>query len=287
MRQRVKRALLIAAALAVLVLAGLGANTARHWAGLAGSSEAAARRRAELAPFWRVVAPPRGTAEAGGAVLLSGCDGVHDNMDFWAGRLAARGYRALILDSHRPRGLDRFEAWRLVCAGQVLPGAERSGDLAVALADPALPAGGRIVLGASHGGWAAMEFLRLALTRQVPPGLDRWPASPADLLRRLDGVILLYPYCGLLNGADEGDWTAAPPILMVLAAEDQIISTPACEDLAERLRERGARLRIEVLPGADHGFDQQDHAALSPLDFDAALRDRTAREVDAFLSGAE
>ena len=97
----------------------------------------------------------------------------------------------------------------------------------------------------------------------------------------------LYPYCGLLNGADEGDWTAAPPILMVLAAEDQIISTPACEDLAERLRERGARFRIEVLPGADHGFDQQDHAALSPLDFDAALRDRTAREVDAFLSGAE
>ena len=97
-------------------------------------------------------------------MLLSGCDGVHDNMEFWANRLAARGYRALILDSHRPRGLDRFEAWRLVCAGQVLPGAERAGDLAVALADPALPAGGRIVLGASHGGWAAMEFLRLALT---------------------------------------------------------------------------------------------------------------------------
>ena len=283
MRQRVKRALLIAAALAVLVLAGLGANTARHWAGLAGSSEAAARRRAELAPFWRIVAPPRGTAEAGGAVLLSGCDGVHDNMDFWAGRLAAQGYRALILDSHRPRGLDRFEAWRLVCAGQALPGAERAGDLAVALADPALPQGGRVVLGASHGGWTAMEFLRLALTGQAPPGLGDWPLDPAGLLRGLDGLILLYPYCGLLNGADEGDWNAAPPILMILAAEDRIISTPACEEMADRLRARGARIRVEVLPGADHGFDQRERSALSPLSFDAALRDRTDREVEEFL----
>ena len=279
-----RRALLIAAALAVLILTGLGANTARHWAGLAGPTEAPALRRAELVPFWRVVAPFPGAAESGGAVLLSGCDGVHDNMDFWADRLAAQGYRALILDSHRPRGLNRFEAWRLVCAGQALPGAERAGDLAVALADPALPQDGRVVLGASHGGWTAMEFLRLALAGQAPPRLGGWPSEPAGLLRGLGGVILLYPYCGLLNGADGGDWNAAPPILMILAAEDRITSAPACEEMADRLRERGARIRVEVLPGADHGFDQRERSALSPLSFDAALRDRTDREVEEFLA---
>lgn len=285
MRQRLKRAALAGAALLALVLAATGANTLRQWAGLTVSPDTPAERRAQLEPFWRVIAPAG--AEAGGAVLLSGCDGVHDNMDFWAGQLAGRGYHALILDSHGPRSLVRFEAWRLVCAGQAMPGPERAGDLAVALADPALPPGGRVVLGASHGGWAALEFLRLALNGELPPALDRWPASPAQLIRSLDTVILLYPYCGLLNGADDGDWSAAPPILMLLAAEDRIVSTPACEDMAARLRKRGARITVEILPGADHGFDQQDRAALSVLKFDPDLRDRAAARIDTFLTAAD
>ncbi|HRO15217.1 MAG TPA: dienelactone hydrolase family protein [Paracoccus sp. (in: a-proteobacteria)] len=282
-----KRAGLATAALLVLMLVLTGANTWRQWAGLAGAADTPATRHAQLEPFWRVTKPEEGIAGTGNAVLLSGCDGVHDNMGFWADQLAGRGYRALILDSHRPRDLDRFEAWRLVCMGQALPGAERAGDLAVALADPAAPSGGTIVLGASHGGWAAMEFLRLALTGETPPALRHWPASPARLLQGLDAVILLYPYCGLLNGADDGDWTAAPPILMVLAAEDRIVSTPACEDMAVRLRERGARIEVAILPGADHGFDQRERAALSVLSFDPDLRDRAADEVNAFLTAAD
>jgi len=283
MRQRLKRAARIAAVLLVVVLAGIGANTARQWAGLTGQEDEPSLRRAQLAAFWRVLPAAAGQSPAGRAVLLSGCDGVHDNMDFWAARLADRGRRALILDSHGPRGLDRYDSWRLVCAGQVLAGAERAGDLAVALAGFRHPPGGTVVLGASHGGWAAMEFLRLALTGQVPPGLRRWPEEPARLLQGLEAVVLLYPYCGLLNGADEGDWTAAPRVLMILAAEDSIISTPACEDLADRLRARGARIEVQVLPGADHAFDQQERAVLSVLSFDAVLRDRAAGRVDAFL----
>lgn len=287
MQQRLKRAGFATAALLLLLLVMTGANTWRQWAGLTVAPDTPAERRAQLEPFWRVRPPALGVPETGGAVVLSGCDGVHDNMDFWAGRLAGRGYRTLILDSHGPRGLDQFEAWRLVCAGQALPGAERAGDLAVALADPALPPGGRIVLGASHGGWATMEFLRLAVTGEVSPALRDWPAPPAQLLRDLEAVILLYPYCGLLNGADAGDWTGAPPILMVLAAEDRIVSTPDCESMAARLRERGARVAVEVLPDADHGFDQQDRAAFSALRFDAGLRDRAAAAIDTFLSAAK
>ncbi|WP_134725667.1 dienelactone hydrolase family protein [Paracoccus luteus] len=287
MRQRLKRAAWIAAALVVLVLAGIGANTARQWAGLTASSDAPAQRRAQLAPFWRVLPAAEGSAGAGDAVLLSGCDGVHDNMDFWAGRFAEQGRRALILDSHGPRGLDQLESWRLVCVGQVLAGAERAGDLAVALADLPTPPQGTVVLGASHGGWTAMEFLRLALTGQLPPGLRRWPADPARLLQGLQAVVLLYPYCGLLNGADEGDWTAAPPVLMILAAEDRIVSTPACLNLADRLRTRGARIAVSVIEGADHAFDQRERAALSPLSFDAALRARAAQEVDTFLAALD
>ncbi|AXC50220.1 dienelactone hydrolase [Paracoccus suum] len=287
MRQRLKRTGLIAAAVALLMLLAVGVNTGRQWAGWTGASDTAAERRAALLPYWQLTPPPAGVAEIGGAVLLSGCDGVHDNMDFWAGRLASHGYLALVLDSHSPRGLDRLEAWRLVCAGQALPGAERAGDVAVALADPVLPPGRRVVLGASHGGWAAMEFLRQAVTGQPSPALQSWPATHPRLLASLDAVILLYPYCGLLNGADQGDWTRAPPILMLLAAEDQIISTPACEDLADRLRRRGARITVTLLADADHGFDQNERSSLSPLSFDPEMRERASGLVDDFLASSE
>lgn len=287
MRQRLKRAVLIGAVLLTVILTGMGANTWRQWAGLTAASDTPAARRARLEPFWRIVPAAQGHAGAGRAVLLSGCDGVHDNMDFWAARFTDRGWPSLILDSHDPRGLNQYDTWRLVCLGQVLGGAERAGDLAVALASPVLPAGGAIVLGASHGGWTAMEFLRLVLTREVPPGLQRWPADPAQLLQGLDAVILLYPYCGVLNDAEKGDWTAAPPILMILAAEDRIVSTPACKDLAGRLRARGARIKVTILPGADHGFDQRERAALTPLTFDATLRDRAAHELDTFLAALD
>ena len=120
MQQRLKRAGFATAALLLLLLVMTGANTWRQWAGLTVAPDTPAERRAQLEPFWRVRPPALGVPETGGAVVLSGCDGVHDNMGFWAGRLAAQGYRALILDSHGPRGLDRFEAWRLVCAGQAL-----------------------------------------------------------------------------------------------------------------------------------------------------------------------
>ena len=98
--------------------------------------------------------------------------------------------------------------------------------------------------------------------------------------------MVLYPYCGALNGADRGDWTAAPPLLMILAAEDRIVSTPDCEAMAAALRARGARVEVTVLAGADHGFDQAERSALSPLTFDPALRADAAAAVTAFLARA-
>ena len=228
--------------------------------------------------------PPQASVAEAGAVLLSGCDGVHDNMAYWAGVLDHAGRPSLLLDSHGPRGLDRLERWRLVCAGQVLPGAERAGDLAVALA--ASHSGRVALLGASHGGWTVMELLRLLATGEPPPGLTAWPAAPQDLSRRIDRVVLLYPYCGLLNGADEGDWTSLPPVLLIAAEHDRIVSTPDCEAMAEHLRARGARIDMVVIQGADHGFDQAERSALSPLRLDIAARDAARQLVERHLPGA-
>ncbi|WP_273500821.1 dienelactone hydrolase family protein [Paracoccus sphaerophysae] len=279
---RRRRALLLAGLGVLVILAAVAANTLRNGAGITvGRDDTPAERRAVLAPFWRIVPADTDIASAR-AVLLSGCDGVHDNMDYWAGVLADAGRPALILDSHTPRSLDGLEAWRLVCAGQMLTGAERAGDLAVALA--ATGSDRVTLLGASHGGWAAMEFLRQLATGEPPPGLSAWPASPLSLASRIDGVVLLYPYCGLLNRSVAGDWSQLPPILLIAAEHDRIVSTPDCLATAEALRARGADIRVSVIPDADHGFDQAERSPLSALQFDRAARDAALREVRRFIA---
>lgn len=268
-------------ALIVLPVMLLGANTARNAAGTALTSDAPAVRLERLAPHWRMVPEGRDVADAAGFVL-SGCDGVHDNMEFWAGFFAGQGRPTLILDSHGPRNLDTAELWRLVCAGQAMPGEERAGDLAVAMAQS--DRSDVVLLGASHGGWTVLEYVQLLVTGQVPPGLEGWPAPPEALMSRIGRVVALYPYCGLLSSIDEGDWSAAPPIMIVASGQDEIVSTASCVDLADRLRERGARIEIEVLPGVGHGFDQSERSALSPLAFDPAARKEAAALVGAFVS---
>jgi len=268
-----------------VILLGVALNTGRQYLRWSPVTETPAERADRLAGHWRLVLPD-GPGPFPAAILLSGCDGVRDNMDYWAGMFVARGRAALILDSHSPRSLDDLEAWRLVCAGQALAGAERAGDIAVAMT--MLSARDDIVadfvlLGASHGGWTAMEFVAETATNELPPGLTDWPAPPETLLATVSAVVLLYPYCGVLNGATADRWTGAPPTLFVLAENDTIIDTPDCLARAEGFRKEGASVEIAVLPGADHGFDQQQKSLFSTLVFDEGLREETRGIVEGFL----
>lgn len=221
----------------------------------------------------RLLLPP-GPGPHPAAVVLSGCDGVHDNALFWAEEMVREGRAALVLDSHGPRGLAEGPRWRLVCAALALRGPERARDVAQALEalarDPRIDAGDVVLLGASHGGWAAMELV-------AAQGDDPEPA-------RVSALVLLYPYCGVLNGAEPEGWRGAPPTLMVLGGRDRIVRTSACLDRAARL---GAVAPVEVLlwPEADHAFDQEDKAPTSSLPFDPALREQTRAAVAAWLAG--
>jgi len=281
---RRRRIIFLVAALVALLALAFVLNTARQAAQWSLAPEAPAERLERLEAAWRLKQPTDRPPE-GLAILLSGCDGVADNMDYWADLFVSRGHAALILDSHGPRGLDRAQAWRLVCAGQVLSGAERAGDIAVAIdAFPDLAAGGVILLGASHGGWTAMEFMGLSGSGTVPPGLTAWPAPPETLKGRVATMVLLYPYCGVLNGAEADLWTGAPPSLFVLAEDDSIVSAPDCVDRAEAYRRTGAEIETVVLADADHGFDQRDRSILSTLAFDAAQTEIARQAVERFLN---
>ncbi|WP_295047388.1 dienelactone hydrolase [uncultured Paracoccus sp.] len=260
--------ILAVTAAVLLLLLGNTARNAGQWQPLRITPDAALAR---LEPGWRLMLPP-GPGPHRAAILLSGCDGVHDNMNYWARVMLDHGRAALILDSHGPRGLDRAQSWRAVCAAQVLTGAERAADIAVALqalaSDPRLDATDVALLGASHGGWTAMEFLDLAAAGMAPPpGLTDWPAAPAALLARIGPVILLYPYCGVMSGADDARWPPGRAALMILAERDRITDPLACQAMADRLNQGGAGIAVQVIAGADHGFDQRERSALSPLEF--------------------
>ncbi|QDY71603.1 dienelactone hydrolase family protein [Qingshengfaniella alkalisoli] len=268
-----------------LIVAGVALNTARQAARVSFTVDTPADRTRELARHWQILKPD-GDGPFPAAILLSGCDGVHDNMDFWAKEMVADGRVALILDSHAPRKLDKFDSWRLVCSGQILTGAERAGDVAVALKallDMPDVTNDVVLFGASHGGWSAMEMVGLANSAEVPPGLTEWPQPPDAILTDLAGLVLLYPYCGVLNGTRGENWEVGLPALMVLAENDTIVSTSACLERAEELQAVGAHMETVVIARADHGFDQRDKSALTTLEFNPARREEARTAIRAFL----
>ena len=276
-------------AVAALVVLALAANTAVQLSPWRPRAEPPRARAERLAEHWRLRRPPS-EERAPVAVLLSGCDGPADNMALWADMLAGLGWASLILDSHSPRGLDAEPRWRLVCSGQALTGAERAGDVAVALdvlremegIDPSRV----LLLGASHGGWTTSEFLALAEADAVPPGLAEWPVPPETLLDQIVGAVLLYPYCGAINGARAG-WEHPAPVLMILAAQDEIVATEPCVALAGTFAGRGVPTRAETLPEAGHGFDQRERSPLSSLAFDAEATRRATDLVAEFVRNVE
>jgi dienelactone hydrolase len=284
-----RRALLAAIALAVVAtLAGaFGLNTLRAWLGWSAAAYAPADLAAQLRPGY-VVTRPAGDGPFPTALLLSGCDGPKDNLTRLAERLAAAGWASVVVDSHGPRGLGEAEQWRLVCAGQLLTGSERAGDVAVALddvrgmgfVDPERLA----LIGASHGGWAVLDLLALAAADEPPPILRAWPASLAE--RGLAGVraaVLFYPYCGPLSLAAQTERLAPVPLLFLLVEGDRIAAETECTALAETRRAGGTPVEVEVFEGVTHGFDQADKAPLSALAYDPEATERAVTRTLDFL----
>jgi dienelactone hydrolase len=197
-----------------------------------------------------VLRPP-GPGPFPAVVLFHGCGGLRDTIRDWGRWLRDRGYVAVLVDSLAPRGL----AWRDVCAGRALLGAERAGDVWTSWArarrlpgvDPARVA----VAGWSHGAWAVMELLAQRADGDLPPSLSRAPDAP---VAEIAAQVLFYPYCGFAARSG-GGWSEAPPTLMLLAGDDSIVSSGDCMSLGEGLARAGNPVQVHLYPGVDHGFD--------------------------------
>jgi dienelactone hydrolase len=281
----------IAGAAGLVLLLVLG-NTARNALGLSATRMSPDALSAMLAPGYDIRVPDGATGLVPTALLFSGCDGVRDNMGRWADALNAAGWAAVIVDSHGPRGYDDLDLWRLVCAGQLLSGAERASDVAVALRDAramAFADPDRIALiGASHGGWAVLDFLALHGRGERPPLLRRWPAGMrgGDAPPGVVAALVLYPYCGALSLAARWGWQADLPVMMLLVDGDTITNESACLALARRMQAAGRPVATQVFPGVTHGFDQAEKAPFSTLGHDPAATQQAIAMGLEFLDAA-
>lgn len=277
----------IALGISAALLLAVAANTLGRYTGLTIARTSPDALSALLSPHYRITRP-EGDGPFPTALLFSGCDGPRDNLDRWTAELTARGWATVVVDSHTPRNFGDYQIWRLICAGQLLTGAERAGDIAAAVSDArALPFidPSRIALvGASHGGWAILEFLSLADHGEIPPSLDSWPSAPsANPLDGIAAAVLLYPYCGQLSRVARRGWRSPVPTLFLLVENDAIADEAACLRLAREEAARGLPVETEVYAGVTHGFDQQEKAILSTLRFDEAATEAALARAGAFL----
>jgi dienelactone hydrolase len=207
--------------------------------------------QAVLLPHVQVLLPEAN--EPRPAVLMfHGCGGVKPSLYRRAREFVAQGYVAVIVDSFKGRHID----WEKVCDGREMFGDQRAADVLVALEyarNHAAIDGDRLfIVGYSHGGWAVLESV--AADGALPRGLADGPADPLAGLR---GVIAWYPYCGIATRFRAG-WKSGIPVLMLLAAEDEITAPGPCAEIAQRQADAGQPIDWRVFEDVSHGFDTRE-----------------------------
>ncbi len=133
-----------------------------------------AARWAALAPHavWRV---PDGEGPFPTVLLFHGCGGRRAFLDRYMAAMTRRGLAAVSIDSFAPRRWSRARVLATVCTGLELPGHQRAGDVLASLwgvsRDPRADPTRLALAGWSHGGWAIMDLMTMALTRPGEAGV--------------------------------------------------------------------------------------------------------------------
>ena len=182
----------------------------------------------QLRPYYRVMLP-EGEGPFPTALLYSGCDGPLRQSRPLGGDAERQGLGGDRRRQPQPsRDLRNTEVWRLICAGQLLMGSERAGDVLVSIFDarrmPFVDPERLVLIGSSHGGWAIMDLLALDPPRRLPFNLAALPDGrrrrSARRRRRDD------PALSLLRHGEPGARATAggcrSPTLFLLSADDAI-----------------------------------------------------------------
>lgn len=200
-------------------------------------------------------------------------------MDEYASVLLEAGMGVVSVESFPHRKIGRREALDTVCTGAKFRGAERAGDVLVALDHvrnlPWVDATRIGLAGWSHGGWSIMDLLAMDLTTTKPHNLK---AVPPGKLDGVVGVHLTYPWSGTVIALTPNrGWAHTPKTRVVMASEDSIAPGAGTLKAIERMREAGAQVDVRVFEGLDHAFDERFQEPGSDLVFVEEAAE-TARE---------
>jgi dienelactone hydrolase len=209
---------------------------------------------------------PAGEGPFPTVIALHGCGGLGGHADpvlpryrDWAERLLKSGNAVLLPDSYGSRELGpqcRVKEMHIKARR------ERVADIAASrawLMKQSWVARDRVSL----IGWANGASALLWAVRPQSAARDAAPDFRA--------AIAFYPDCRISAGLG---WSTRVPTLVLIGANDDVSSPPACRQMVDGAQGRSALARITVYPGAYHDFDR----ANTPLHAAAGSSDATAPE---------
>lgn len=201
---------------------------------------------------------PEGAGPFPTVIALHGCGGLGSHSDSvqpryrdWAERLLRAGNAVLLPDSYGSRELGPQCRVKDI---HVKARRERVTDIAASrawLMKQTWVARNRVSL----IGWANGASALLWAVRPQSVARDAGPDFRA--------AIAFYPDCRISAGLG---WSTRVPTLVLIGANDDVSSPPACRQMVDGAHGRSALARIVVYPGAYHDFDRANtplHAASS------------------------
>lgn len=204
---------------------------------------------------------PEGEGPFPTVIALHGCGGLGSHSDSvqpryrdWAERLLKAGNAVLLPDSYGSRELGPQCRVKEI---HVKARRERVTDIAASrawLMKQTWVARNRVSL----IGWANGASALLWAVRPQSAARDAGPDFRA--------AIAFYPDCRISAGLG---WSTRVPTLVLIGANDDVSSPPACRQMVDGAHGRSALARIVVYPGAYHDFDRANtplHAAASSAD---------------------
>jgi len=194
---------------------------------------------------------PAGEGQHPAIIFLHGCGGllmgwkIEPGESDWAGELTRRGYAVLMVDSFAPRGR------REMCAPQTSDpvlyrnrARDAYGALLFLLAQPFVRPDRIGIMGWSQGGGA----LLFAIGTQ---SFSR-PAQPPQGDFR--GAVAFYP-SDCAERRQQPSWSTTIPLMVLIGSEDAGHPVVPCKALLDGAVTRGAKVEMQIYPGAYHHFD--------------------------------
>jgi dienelactone hydrolase len=191
---------------------------------------------------------PEGEGPFPAVIALHGCGGLGSHSDSvlpryrdWAERLLKAGNAVLLPDSYSSRELGPQCRVKEV---HVKARRERVTDIAASRA------------WLMKQNWVARNRVSLIGWANGASAL-LWAVRPQSAAREAGpdfrAAIAFYPDCRISAGLG---WSARVPTLVLIGANDDVSSPPACRQMVDGAHGRSALARIVVYPGAYHDFDR-------------------------------